>query len=365
MGLDIQANAVVATEVSASGPTVRRAAIAELPPGLMHEGEVVDPDRLAAELKPFFQDEKLSRRVRIGIANQRVVVRVFEVPAVNDLDKKELDEAVRFLAQEKLPMPLDEATYDYQLTERVTGEEGEAHDQVVLAAAPRDLIERYLAASRKAGLRLQGIDLSAFALIRALHGTNGDAKKEGSGEQEGHQSGDDAQPATGRPDGAVAYCHLGSVTSLAVAHGPFCLFARTVPYGLESIAGHLSEATGATVPNCHRWLSHVGLERDLSEIEGDAAMAKATREALDEGASRLASELETSLDYFSSQPHARSFSRTLVTGPGISVPGLLDVLAEGIPGPAFASAPKIEGLPQAQPSQLALAYGLSLEEAPS
>ena len=38
----------------------------------------------------------------------------------------------------------------------------------MLVAARRDMIERLLSAARAAGLRPEGIDLSAFAMVRAL-----------------------------------------------------------------------------------------------------------------------------------------------------------------------------------------------------
>ena len=40
--------------------------------------------------------------------------------------------------------------------------------RVLLVVAYRDLVDRYAAACKKAGLKLAGIDLEAFALLRAL-----------------------------------------------------------------------------------------------------------------------------------------------------------------------------------------------------
>jgi Tfp pilus assembly PilM family ATPase len=63
------------------------------------------------------------------------------------------------------------------------------------------MIERLVEAVRAAGLRPVGIDLNAFALVRALAG--------------------DA-----RDDSARVYCHLGAITNLAIAVGGSCLFTR-------------------------------------------------------------------------------------------------------------------------------------------
>ena len=83
-------------------------------------------------------------------------------------DAKELAAAVRFQAQDQLPMPLEHAVLDYQPLDVVTDETGR-RQRVLLVAARREMVERVLAALRGAGLKPEGIDLSAFAMVRALH----------------------------------------------------------------------------------------------------------------------------------------------------------------------------------------------------
>src|SRR5882724_10117705 len=104
-GLDIEAGSIAATEVVVNGSvSVKAMAIEPLAPGIFHDGEVVDPDALASALKELFGRHKLSKRVRLGIGNQQVVVRTLRLPAIED--PREMDAAVRFQAQEQIPMPL-------------------------------------------------------------------------------------------------------------------------------------------------------------------------------------------------------------------------------------------------------------------
>src|SRR5262249_23556344 len=74
-GLDTEAGSIAATEVAGANGDARIAAsaIAPLEPGAFHEGEVMDADRLSAALKRLFSEHKLSKQVRVGIGNQRVV----------------------------------------------------------------------------------------------------------------------------------------------------------------------------------------------------------------------------------------------------------------------------------------------------
>ena len=125
VGLEIEAGSVAAAEVRANGAArLTATAIAPLPPGAFHDGEVVDPGALAAVLRSLFAEHKLSRRVRLGIANQRVVVRTLRLPAIDD--PKELEAAVRFEAQEQIPMPIDQAVLDHRVVGGVPAAEGAA-----------------------------------------------------------------------------------------------------------------------------------------------------------------------------------------------------------------------------------------------
>ena len=82
-----------------------------LSPGVVVSGELRDPDALALALKDFFSKHKLPKRgVRLGIANNRIGVRTFDLDGIDD--QKQLDNAIRFRAQEALPIPVDEAVMD-------------------------------------------------------------------------------------------------------------------------------------------------------------------------------------------------------------------------------------------------------------
>ena len=104
--------------------------------------------------------------MRLGIANNRIGVRTFEVVGIDD--PKQLANAIRFRAQEVLPIPLEEAVLDYQVLSESVNEEGQKVSRVLLVVAYRELVDRYVYACRKAGLQIVGIDLEAFALLRAV-----------------------------------------------------------------------------------------------------------------------------------------------------------------------------------------------------
>lgn len=350
VGLDIEAGSIAATEVAVNGSAqITGSAIGPLDPGAFHEGEVLDPDRLAAALKALFAEHKLSKRVRLGIANQRVVVRTVRLPAIED--PKEMEAAVRFQAQEQIPMPLDQAVLEHQVVGGVPAEEGgSAQIDVVVVAARRDMVASFVEPIRRAGLEPVGVDLSAFAMIRALAAAENGA------------DGVDAGEPSARTPAAVLYCSLGDVTNLAVARGNACLFTRVSHAGLESISARLAGARDVAPEHTEQWLSHVGLETPVEQIEGDPETVAEARRSLEEGVTALTDELRLSLDYYGAQEGALPVERIVLCGPGSAIPGLATRMEASVGlSIAVSRPPALAGFDDAAAARLTLPFGLALE----
>jgi type IV pilus assembly protein PilM len=348
VGLEIEAGSVAAAEVSVNGTTrVTATGIEGLPPGTFQEGEVANPDALAESLKSLFARTKLSKRVRLGIGNQGVVVRTVRLPAIED--PKELDAAVRFQAQEQMPMPLEQAVLEHQVVGGVPAEEGAPPQiDVVLIAARLDMIDSFLRPLRRAGLEPVGVDLSAFGMIRALADTPTRPEVDGNGFE--------------RPTAAILYCSLGDLTNLAVARGRSCLFTRASHAGFGPAAERLAAEHGLSSEHAGQWLVHVGLETPLEEIEGDPQIVAAARQALEEGVAGAVDELRLSLDYYGAQEAAVAIEQVVLCGPGSTIPGVPARMEAGLGLPIAPSRPQaLSGFDDATASRLTLPYGLALE----
>jgi type IV pilus assembly protein PilM len=349
VGLDIEAGSIAAAQVSSNGSVaLTSAAIAPLAPGAFYEGEIADPDAVAAALKSLFGAHKLSKRVRLGIGNQRVIVRTLRLPAIDD--PKELDTAIRFQAQEQIPMPLDQAILEHQVVGGVPAQEDSPPMvDVVVVAARREMIGSFLQPIKRAGLEPVGIDLSAFGMIRALAGTEAEA------------AGSEGEPPA-RPNHAVMYCNVSDVMNLAVARGHACLFTRVSSEGMGGITEALVAECGLTPEHALQWLSHVGLERPLEQIEGDPQIAAAARGALERGISNLVDELRLSLDYYGAQESAVPVERVVICGPGSAVAGLGPRMEEGLRLPIVVSRPALlADYGEEAAARLTLPFGLALE----
>ena len=246
VGLEMDPSHLAAAQVEVNGKlSVTKGAVAELRPGIVRDGEVADPVALTEELRKLFAGGELSTQVRLGIANQRIVVRTLDVPPVDD--PKMLEELVRVEAPDHIPVPMDEAILDFQSLGRVETSVG-PRTRVVIVAVRRDMIDRLVASAHEAGLDVVGIDLSAFAMVRALD--------------------------TAGSEHAVLYVNLAGLTNVAVANDTGCLFTRAATGGLDALLQTLTERRGLTLEHARGWTQHVGLATPLDQIEGDAELGR-------------------------------------------------------------------------------------------
>lgn len=349
VGLKVGASQLAAARVANNGSAqLLQLAREPLEAGIVVGGELRDPDALAEALKAFFSKHKLPRRgVRLGIANNRIGVRSFDLEGIEDT--KQLDNAIRFRAQEALPIPIEEAVLDYQLLGERVDDEGKTVRRVLLVVAYRDLIDRYVDACRKAGIRLAGIDLEAFALLRAL----------------GEPRGEDA----GEPDAATVAVAVGHDRStFAVSNGRVCEFTRVVEWGGFSVnvaVGRALDLAPSEAEPIKRALSLIGEEvpEGLTPEQAEAA-----REAIRRQVASFARELVSSLQFYQSQPDSLSIAGITLTGGTAHLPGLVGELQRLIGVPVEVGDPlarvrlgKKAG-PGEQVGSFAVAIGLGIED---
>jgi type IV pilus assembly protein PilM len=307
VGLKIGASQLAAATVSNNGHAeVLQLARGPLDAGIVSNGELREPELLADALKEFFKQNKLPKRgVRLGIATNRIGVRTLEIPGIQDA--KQLANAIKFRAQEALPIPIDEAVLDYQVLSETTNEDGEISRRILLVLAYRDLIDRYVAACKKAGIQLVGIDLEAFALLRAL--------------------------AAPREEGTPAQAALVGVTvghdrtTFAVSDGRTCEFTRVLDWGGHSLNVGLARALDmapSEVDHVKRDLSLTGNEVPEGLTSEQAVKARA---ALNAQVQSFARELVSSLQFYQNQPGSLGIGEIVVTGGTAHLAGFAEELA--------------------------------------
>ncbi len=94
------------------------------------------------------------------------------------MTRKELNAAVRWEAKKFVPLPIDELVLDWKLIKENSSKNPKAQtDQpknlkVLITAAPKNLVKRYLDIAKGAGLQMINLETEALALERSLIGTD-------------------------------------------------------------------------------------------------------------------------------------------------------------------------------------------------
>ena len=303
VGLKIGSSQLAAARVVNNGSADLVQVVREpLETGIVVGGEPRQPDELANALRDFFKKHKLPRTgVRLGIANNRIGVRTLEVTGIDD--PKQLDNAIRFRAQEALPIPLEEAVLDYQvLSERVDAATGRTVRRVLLVVAYRDLIDRYVSACRKAGIRLSGIDLEAFGLLRALTVPRDPDES---------------------PRAATVVVNVGHDRStFGVSDGLHCEFTRVLDWGGSklgvAIARALDLAPSEAAPIKHA----LSLLEPVTPAGLTAEQGEKARDAAQRELHSFARELVSALQFYQNQPGSLGIGEVVLTGGTAELPGI-------------------------------------------
>ena len=360
IGMDIDRGAIKAVQVSGGGGghVLQHVGYHRLPPGIVVGGEVADHDLLAEEIREFWDSHSFGgRSVVLGVANQKIVVRLLDFPR---MESEDLRGAIGYEAQEHIPMPLDDAVLDYV----VLGprEEGSDQDRVLVVAAQRGMIDRYTSAVRTGGLRPVGVDVKALSLTRSTL----------------------PDPFFGE-EGAVLLLDVGAeITNLVVADGGRPALTRFLPGGLDGFVAAASEAADLPADAAEREVlsPRVGLgpaaggdgepEENPGEDDFDPALVFDVRRGLETAAQRLVDDVQGSVEHHRSLPGTREVARVLLSGEGALVPGLDAYLGELL-GVATERASPVERLSanrsnvsdeqlRAMEPVLAVALGLALED---
>jgi type IV pilus assembly protein PilM len=347
VGLKIGASQIAAARVLNNGsPELVEAYREPLEPGVVVSGEIRDTDALAGALKRFFDLHKLPKKgIRLGLSNNRIGVRVFEIEGVTD--ERQLENAIRFRAEEVLPIPLHEAVLDYVVLDDETREDGTRVRRILLVVAYREVVDRYLEACHGAGLEVVGIDLEAFALLRSLAAPTD-------------------EPSGG---GALVAVAVGyDRTTIAVSTGRYCEFTRVLDWGgwsLNTAIARELDMAPSEVESIKRQLS-LGEEVEVEGLEPERA-AKA-QEAVQRALSAFARELVASLHFYQAQPGALGIGEIVITGGTAHMPGLPEAIGRLIGAPVRFGDPfkrvkvgrKVNTADQA--GSLAVAIGLGIED---
>ena len=169
LGVEIGTSAIKVVALRpGSPPSLQHAVMVPTPIGSMRDGLVVEPQAVATELKNLLAEHRITNRFAVtSVPNQVAVTRNIMVPK---MDRKDLQEAIKWEAERYIPYPIDDVSLDFDLLDDPANVPDDGQMEVVIAAAPTEAVARQVEVLRLAGLEPSIVDLKSFAALRALRG---------------------------------------------------------------------------------------------------------------------------------------------------------------------------------------------------
>jgi type IV pilus assembly protein PilM len=271
----------------------------EVEEGLIEEGIIADPPEIAMLIQMALADNNIkAKQVATAIPAKEGVIRVVPVPA--ELNDEELREMVNQEAGLYLPFPREEADVDYKKMGIFEDEDGIEKFQVLLVATRKEVTDTYISTFEQAGLKIDILDLTIFALLRTIQNELEQLPPE--------------EPV------AIADIEFDS-TEIAILMEGIPQFSRTIPIGAYQIQTALSQAMNLPPSRNTEMLQEMSVPANPTEITGEGTMGESNPgvEAIVKVLSELTDELRRSIDFFINQSEGPDVSQLFLAGPGATI----------------------------------------------
>jgi len=266
-------------------------------------------ERIVRLLKTVLVQAKTGTLKTIAaLPNFSVFSSVISLPRMS---RKDLAQAVHWEAKKFVPLPIEEMVIDWKLlpdmhpvtmSPAAAAPPGEAAEvpeanqsadvtRILLTAAPRNLVERYVTLFKKSGLELTGLETESFALERALVGN-------------------DPNP--------IMIVDVGALTSdIMIVEKGIPILNRSVDVGGITITKAVSLSLGVDTRRAEQFKRDVGFS---AQAEGGIPRT------IESSISPILNEIKYCFDLYRSQEGARHVMKIILTGGSAFLPDLTEYL---------------------------------------
>jgi type IV pilus assembly protein PilM len=295
-GLDIGSTAIRLVQLRRGGvhPALVAYGALPVPANLTSSDSKMDQDKISELIKQLVRENRVSLKAAVvGLPANKVFATVITTPK---LDSGQLSKAIRYQAEQYIPMALDQVKLDWAIVDQ--SKDGKQLE-VLLVAAPNSVVDKYVAILEKAGLEALALEANATAVARALVPTN---------------------------NLAVAIVDFGSLESdIAIVWNNAPRLIRSVAVGGLTFVKSVAQNLGLDEVQATQFTYKFGLTQ--SKLEGQ--VFKSIKPTLD----NLISEVEKSVKYFNGRYPEVKIEKLVVTGSASALPELGPFLANstGLP----------------------------------
>lgn len=169
LGLDIGFSSIKTVVLSHKESPPKLISLGHIPspvPGIVSDADL-DLEAVSQAIKHLMEEVKPpTRDVNIALPESRIFTRViYDLPFLTD---DELAQAIRYAAEEFVPMPIKDVSLNYQVIYRSPKKEVNSRTVVFVVATPKILIDKYLKVLQMANLKVVSVETEIIALARSL-----------------------------------------------------------------------------------------------------------------------------------------------------------------------------------------------------
>ncbi|OGF21292.1 hypothetical protein A2316_02085 [Candidatus Falkowbacteria bacterium RIFOXYB2_FULL_38_15] len=251
------------------------------------------PDKAIDLLKKICVKAKTTTRQAVaGLPAASVFSSIITVPGTG----KDVAQAVHLEAKKILPLPVEETILDW----RVLGDEADKtkkSSQILLTAAPKELVKKYLDIFKGAGLNLISLETETFALVRSLVGID---------------------------KSAIVIINMGAMsTAISIIENGVPFLSRSLNIGGLTITNELSASLGMDFSEAEQLKYDVGMS-----TESGGNMSKIVEKAF----AMLLNEIKYCVNVYQTQGNGgvKRVEKIILTGGGSTMPNFVDYLGQAL-----------------------------------
>lgn len=287
-GLDIGRSFIKVVDLDVAAKRLKAVGSILTPQGGMQSESPVDLSKVSDAIKACLEKARINvEGCALSLIESQVVSRLIQLPALTD---KELAAAISWEAEQYIPLPLKDVNLQYKVVSKTEGQNGKM--DVLLTAAPKRVIEKYVNVVKNAGLRPVFLETESAALVRAL-----------------------AAPG----DPATIIVSMGAdSTELVIASGGNVLFTRSIASGGTTLTRAIVAEFNLPESQAEEYKQTYGILED--KLSGK--VAGVLKPILD----ILTAEIQKAVEFAHGHVNGAQVGRVVVCGGGSLLPGLSEFL---------------------------------------
>lgn len=297
LGIDIGSHTIKVIEIASdkNGATLINAATIPTPPKVIGSSSEIDIATVATAVRKVVHDiGTKSKSVHLALPESQVFTRVIEVP---QLSRQELSSSIKWEAEQYIPLPLDQVTMDFSIL-RESKDTGTNMMQVLLVAAPKILLDKYISYIEHADLGVVSIETEIISACRAVARSVSTVK-------------------------TAMIVSLGAqTTDLAIMRNGVIAFTRSISAGGESLSRALVQGLGFHQNQAEEFKKTYGLDR--RHLEGK--IVEAVRPIMD----TIISEIKRAMAFYQEKYNGDRVDVVALSGGTARLPGMVVFMAEQI-----------------------------------